>query len=101
MNPSDYGQIIINSVIENFTRFIVSNNKIIFQIDESLDNIVNKVRILGSSDLTWIDTKISDDCFKREIGKTTIYFLDGEIILQKKELNAKSFRKLKQEYNYK
>ena len=95
MNPSDYGQIVVSSLVDKITRFVVSSNKMIFQIDVSLNNLINKVRILGSSDLTWIDTKISDDCFKREIGKTTIYFLDGEIILQKKELNAKSFRKLK------
>ena len=47
------------------------------------------------SDFKWTDTLIADpDCsFKREIGKTTIYFLDGQIILQKLELASKSFKK--------
>jgi hypothetical protein len=95
MNPSDYGKVLGTTVFDKFTRFITTTNKRVFQIDVSLDNLINTVTILGSSDLSWIDTKISNDSFKREIGKSTIYFLDGEIILQKKELNAKSFRRLR------
>jgi|SRR5580692_10896413 hypothetical protein len=95
MNPSDYGKVLAKTVIDNMTRFIVTSNKRVFQFDITLDNLINYVTILGSSDLKWIDTKLSDNSFKREIGKTTIYFFDGEIILQKKVLNAKTFRRLR------
>jgi hypothetical protein len=73
--------------MDGFTRYICSLNNKIFQIDISLDQTINKVTILGSSDLNWIDVKIDDHSFKREIGKSTIYFLDGEIVLQKLQLN--------------
>lgn len=32
-----------------------------------------------------MDTKLTDDSFKREINKSTIYFFAGEIFLKKKE----------------
>jgi hypothetical protein len=38
---------------------------------------------------------LSEDSFKRQIGKTTFHFLDNEIILVEKQLNAKSFRRLR------
>ena len=95
MNPSDYGKILTKEVINNITRYITTVNKRIFQIDVSLDNLINHVSILGSSDFSWTDTLLADGTIKREIGKSTIYFLDGEIVLQKKELNAKSFRRLR------
>jgi hypothetical protein len=93
MNPSDFGTVLSTSIIDGITRFITTTNKRVFQFYVSIDKMINYVTILGASDLKWIDTKINDNLFKREIGKTTIYFLDGEIILQKKELNAKSFVK--------
>jgi len=95
MNPADYGTLLLSNLMDGFTRFISTTNKRIFQIDVSLDQKINKVTILGTSDLKWIDTKINDSCFKREIGKATLYFFDGELILQKQQLNAKTFRKLK------
>jgi hypothetical protein len=95
MNPLDYGTVLTNTIVNNLTRFITTTNKRIFKIDQTLDKMINYVTILGTSDLKWIDTKLSDNSFKREIGKTTIYFLDGEIILQKKELNFKSFRRFR------
>jgi hypothetical protein len=91
MNPSDYGNIRSKTQMDGFIRYIVSSNIRIFEIDVILD--INKVTILGLSDFKWVDTKISDDSFKREIGKSTLYFLNGEIILQKLQLNAKSFKK--------
>jgi hypothetical protein len=94
MNPEDYGSIRNKELHHDYTRYIVSDNKRIYEIDVSLDRMSNKVTILGLSDFKWIDTKISDDCFKREIGKSTIYFLDGEMIFEK-QLNAKSFRRLR------
>jgi hypothetical protein len=82
MNPEDYGILISKSNHEGFTRYIVTSNRRIFQIDISLDGITNKVIILGLSDLNWIDTKLNSETFKRDIGKTTLYFLDGELILR-------------------
>ena len=91
MNPSDYGDIRSKTKMDGFIRYIVSSNKRIFEIDVT-DNKINNVTILGLSDFKWIDTIVSDDCFKREIGKSTIYFLNGEIVLQKLQLNAKPFK---------
>jgi len=95
MNPEDYGVIRNKQLHHNYTRYIVSDNKRIYEIDMSLDKLTNKVTILGLSDFNWTDTKLSDDSFKRQIGKTTITFLDSDIILIEKQLNAKSFRRLR------
>jgi hypothetical protein len=40
---------------------------------------------------------LSDGGFNREIGKSTIYFLDGEVVLRKQQLTAKPFSKVKQD----
>ena len=96
MNPSEYGKILAQTIIDGFTRFIVLNNNKTFQIDVSLDNLINNVTLLGASDLNWVDTFVSDGCFKREIGKSTIYFLEGVEILRKQTLGAKPFRRLKE-----
>jgi len=61
---------------------------------------MNKVTILGNIRLSWIDYKMdinNPDYFRRVIKKSTIYFLDGEIILRKKELPSKPFKKLHKE----
>lgn len=94
MDPSEFGYIVTKPALyETFTRYIVNFNKKLFQIDVSLDELINKVAVLGSSDLKWIDTRLAEG-FKREIGKSTLYFVDGELILRKQLLNAKPFRKL-------
>ena len=101
MNPSDYGDIIVDNYIqingENFHRFIVVSGNRTYQIDVIEGGMVNHVTILGSITLSWTDTKISTEngsfLFSREIGKSTILFLDGIKVLRKKLLNAKPFRK--------
>ena len=93
MYPSDYGNIISSSIHESIQRFIVQFNNKIFQIDSTLDGLINYVTVLGGADLKWTDTKISEG-FKREIGKSTIYFMDGEVVLRKQQLPAKPFRKI-------
>jgi len=100
MNPTDYGTVLAHSIIGGVSRYIIINSiKRIFQIDASLDQMINNVTLLGPSDLKWIDTKL-DEGFKREIGKSTLYFLDGEIVLQKLQLNAKSFRRFRSGKRY-
>jgi hypothetical protein len=98
MNPEEYGEILLDNYIqlmgERLHRFIVENGTRIYKIDISNDSLINKVRIQGPIDLEWVDTKISDDTFKREIGKSVFYFMGGEKIVRKKLLNAKPFRKL-------
>ena len=91
MDPADYGIIRGKTLIDGGTRYFVASRNRIFEIDVSQDKSVNSVCIIGASDLRWIDTKLSDDSFKREIGKATLYFLDGEIILLKRQIPAKSF----------
>jgi len=95
MIPSDYGIIITKPALyETFTRYIVSNNKKLFQIDISLDGLINNVTILGLSDLKWTDTNLPGGFgFKREIGKSTKYFLDGVNVLNKQMLPAKAFKR--------
>ena len=57
----------------------------------------NKVIILGPSKLQWVDTSILnlglDNAFKREIGKSTKYFLNGENVLNKQQIPSKPFRR--------
>lgn len=99
MNPADYGDILSDSFVQvdnlSIHRFIVKNGNRIYQIDISSDGLVNTVTILGAINLSWVDTKISSDIFMREIKKSTIYFMDGVVVLRKQILNAKPFNSLK------
>lgn len=94
MNPTDFGEVIATTVFGSFTRYIVSANTRLFKLDVSMDGLTNNVKILGAIDLSWNDTKINDVLFTREIGKSTIYFMDGVRVLTKKLINAKPFKKL-------
>jgi len=96
MNPSDYGTIIGTTLfeLENFTRYFVTSGARVYQLDISLDGITNNVTVLGAVDLKWVDTLISGGVFKREIGKSIIYFMGGERVLTKKLLSAKPFTKV-------
>ena len=104
MNPLDYGTLIVNNQIvvdgETINRFVVKNNRKTFQIDSTLDGSVNKVTLLDASDFKWVDTALTEG-FHREIGKSTIYFLDGEIVLRKQQLNAKPMTKTVKDAHYK
>jgi len=94
MNPSDYGSIRSNSIIDGVNRFIVTNGARTYEIDTSLDGLTNKVTILGASNFKWTDTVLNEG-FQRVISKSTIYFLDGEIVMRKQQLPAKAFNKQK------
>ena len=101
MNPSDYGELLVSNYVqiedETYQRFIVNglDNKT-YQIDISKNGLINRVRILGNINLEWVDTLIKKEAnfFMREIKKSTIYFMDGEVILRKQMLPAKPFRRL-------
>lgn len=97
MNPSDYGSIRGKTKMDGFIRYFVRNvnNNRVYEIDVSLENETNKVSIMGASDLNWVDTEINDNLFKREIGKSTFYFLGGELVLVKRMLPAKPFTKVR------
>lgn len=99
MNPSDYGKIEVQNFIQDkdktFERFVVTNTSKTFRIDVYKDWLINKVTMLGNINLSWIDTVIGhgdNNFFKREIGKSILYFNHGEIILKKKLLSAKPFK---------
>jgi hypothetical protein len=102
MDPRDYGTVLVlnNFIFENdqwIYRSIVRSGTRIFTIDISKDLMTNKVRIEGAVALEWTDTRLSNDLedsytFKREIRKSTIYFMAGEIVLRKQHLPAKPFR---------
>ena len=95
MNPSNYGTIKVQNFIQKdnqtFERFVVTSGYKTFMIDIYNELGINKVQMLGNVDLSWVDTKIDDDSFKREIGKSIIYFSHGQIILRKKRISCKPF----------
>lgn len=97
MDPADYGSIRGKELIDGYTRYFVRSNNRVYEIDVSLDKLTNKVSIIGSSGLEWIDTKLMEG-FKREVGKATFYFLDGELTLVKRQLPAKPFTRLRNKY---
>ena len=98
MNPSEYGEVKGTTPFDNFTRHFVHNNNKVYEIDVSLTKLINNVTILGASDLKWKDTKLIEG-FKREIGKSTLYFLDGELVVRKYQVPAKPFTQLKVDPN--
>ena len=95
----EYGTIRAITKHETFTRYIVKNGPRYYEIDVSLDQLVNKVTISGASDLKWTDTILPEGGFKREIGKSTKYFLDGVNVLNKQMFPAKAFKKLNVDKN--
>jgi hypothetical protein len=95
----EYGAIRAITKYDTFTRYIVKNGPRYYEIDVSLDELVNKVTISGQSDLKWTDTLLPEGGFKREIGKSTKYFLDGVNVLNKQMLPAKPFKVLKADKN--
>jgi hypothetical protein len=101
MNPSDYGEIRVDNYIqingESVHRFMVRNGNRMYNIDISNNGLTNHVTIEGAIDLQWIDTLISGTRIKREIKKSTIYFMDGVAVLRKQQLNNKYFQLLKAE----
>ncbi len=93
MNPSDFGNIMLENYIQlngqSVHRIIIDSGTKNYQFYINSDSTVNTVTLLGPASLTWIDTKINNDTLKREIGKSIIFFLGGEKVLVKKQLNAK------------
>jgi hypothetical protein len=91
----EYGTIRATTQYDTFTRYIVKNGPRYYEIDVSLDGLINKVTISGASDLKWTDTKLAGEIgFKREIGKSTKYFVDGINVLNKQILPAKPIKKV-------
>ena len=100
MVPSDFGSIISEQVFDDFTRYIVTSNKRTYQIDVYI-NGTNKCKILGLAKFTWTDIKEADR-FRREIGKSTLYFnMEGELILRKQELPVRPFSKMREDKSLK
>ena len=94
MDPLHYGEIEAREVNIDSIKYIIrsSTNKF-YKIISNLNATINNITILGAADLKWTDTFVSEGCFKREIGKSTIYFLDGIEILRKQTIPSKPFRK--------
>lgn len=79
MNPFDFGEVISTSEIPNGVRYVVTDKIKVYSIDSIDNGKINKVQILGIANIKWTDTALNDG-FKKKIGKSTIYFLDGEIV---------------------
>ncbi|BDI12847.1 DNA polymerase (mitochondrion) [Phanerochaete sordida] len=99
MNIDAYGTVIateLNIKHEGLevNKFIVVKDNYVFQINKSLDSKTNFVSILGASRISWVDTKINNDVFTREINRSTFYIKNGEIIIKQKVKNAKPFQPL-------
>ena len=92
MNPEDYGQLDGTCKFDAFTRYFVSHKNVTFYID--VYDGYNKVQLKGPTDLTWVDTVVSEDIFKRDIIKNTIYYKNGEIVHRQKILNAQPMKTL-------
>lgn len=91
----EYGTIMGTTIFDTFTRYFINKGSRNYMIDVSNNGLTNKVTILGASDLKWTDTKLDGGIgFKREIGKSTKYFLDGVNVLNKQVLPAKPFKRL-------
>lgn len=89
-------KILAKEVLLNNIKYIIksSTNKF-FEIISNIEGTINNITILGASDLKWMDTKVSEGSFKREISKSTIYFMDGVEVLRKQLVPSKPFRKTK------
>lgn len=96
MDPQKYGIQIAEQFFneENKSRYVVRNEANIFTIDVTQNGLVNNVQLCGPADLKWVDTKISEDSFQRELGKNIFYIKDGVVTVKGKQLNAKPFRKV-------
>jgi hypothetical protein len=101
MDPADYGTIIATTHFPSFIRYIVTDNDKNYRnyrIDMSLDGLTNNVSIMGAAVLNWVDTCFGEG-FKREINKSTIYFVNGEIVLRKQQFPAKPLTKNNKDRN--
>ena len=92
MNPDEYGEIFQKSNKSGKDIYTVTNGNRTYLI-ESTDT-TNTVQIPKPIDLKWVDTKINETLFKREIGKNIIYINNGKILVKEKELSAKPFKKV-------
>lgn len=93
MNVFDYGELVSSNLIDNGVRYVVTDGIRTYKIDSFEEGKVNHVTILGIINFKWTDTALIEG-FKREIGKSTLYFLDGEIVLQKQERPGKAMKRL-------
>ena len=91
MDPAKFGSVTISMGEGKIKKYFVQNGSKSFVLDVA--TTTNKVHLLGAANIKWTDTKISEDTFKREIGKNIFYIRGGEIIVKSKELNAKPFSK--------
>jgi len=101
MDPEDYGTIEVDNYVQvngkSYHRFLIENRGKIFRIDRLINQgdesmivgATNIVKILGVLNYSWTDTLLDNGIIQRVIGKTEIYFVDGQIILRKKNLPAK------------
>ena len=95
MKPEEYGRIISTQIFNDYVTYVVNSTTRVFQINVYSNK--NEVTILGPSDLKWTDTVVSEVAFRRDIQKSSIYFMDGEVILRTQILPAKPFSKGKKD----
>ena len=94
MNPEDYGVILAVQEFDDKVTYIVKNDIHIFTLDMSKEGTVSNVSVTGAARLSWVDTKLNDETFKREISKNVIYISNGKVVAKEKELPSKPFSKI-------
>lgn len=78
MDPTKYGnKIAIEQLDADTIRHVYRNETHIFTIDSVNNGNINQVNIEGASGINFVDTKLSDNSFRRVIGKNVIYIKDG------------------------
>jgi hypothetical protein len=116
MDPNDYGKILSTTlkgtedvgtavrgkaetdtqeVSANKLVHIIENSGTVFEIQVSDEGRKNETRIISAADIKWIDTKLSDNSFKRELTRNTMYISNGEKVVNAKQLNAKPIKTVK------
>lgn len=93
MDPKDYGVLVGTMDLGDKTRYIVKTDVTVFSIEAAKDGSINHTRIEGVADITWIDTKLDDYTFKRDLETSTLYIQDGKVVVKEKVLPAKAFTK--------
>jgi hypothetical protein len=90
MEPSEYGRVFVEPGTGDKTKYAIISADRTYLMES--DGVSNDMSIPKPIDLKWIDTKLSDNLFKREIMKDTLYVQDGQIVVKEKQLNAKPFK---------
>jgi hypothetical protein len=99
-NPLDYGKLISENKLDNYTQFILqTNDNLLVKINKFKE--YNEVSLIsgGNTIFNFIDEYISENKFVRILDNKKFYFEDNKEVLFTKEINSKFISKLKHNKN--